>query len=251
MKTIGFILCAGFGTRLGTLTENCPKPLLKVGGKALLDYEIENMKRAGISHIFFNLHYLADQIKHFVGDGSQWGITPYFSYEASPLGTAGALLNVFNQFGDASSILCQYGDVLTNTDLKAFIDFHYGKAAQISLMTHLREKSNSVVLTNPSGQVTQFLERPTEQEILQQKIHSPYEVNSGIYLIQKEALLPFLPLTSSVDFPKDIFPKILAQKQLYAFPLNGYRIAIDSPERLEKANTDLANNKDFFKPPLL
>ena len=96
------ILAAGFGRRMLPLTETCPKPLLRVGGKPLLEHHILNLKEAGFTELVVNAAHLSEQIEAFCGDGSQWGVHIQVSVEPEPLETAGGIIQALPLLGDKS-----------------------------------------------------------------------------------------------------------------------------------------------------
>jgi N-acetyl-alpha-D-muramate 1-phosphate uridylyltransferase len=111
------ILAAGLGQRMRPLTDQLPKPMLSVGGKPLLQYHLEALKRAGIRDLVINLAYLGDKIQGFVGDGSRFGMTVVYSQEPEPLETAGGLLKALPLLGDAPFLLVN-GDVWSDYPLE-------------------------------------------------------------------------------------------------------------------------------------
>lgn len=114
------ILAAGLGRRMLPLTETCPKPLLRVGGKPLLQYHLEALATAGVNQVIINLAYLGEQIAEFVGNGSRFGIEVQYSREPEPLETGGALLQALPLLGDAPFLLLN-GDVWCDLTLSDFI----------------------------------------------------------------------------------------------------------------------------------
>lgn len=225
--TSAMILCAGFGTRLNELTKDTPKPMLEVGGKPILEHTINNLKKAGVKDIIINLHYLHEKITDYFADGSKLGVKITYSYEEHPLGTAGAVKNVESLLCNEDHFLVIYGDIFTNLDFKEFIDFHASKADAVgSIIVHERDKSNSIVEMDENNRIIKFIERPDEAELLKKKQNW---VNSSIYCFNK-SIFDYIPPEKS-DFPKDIFSILVNEKKLYAFPLKGYRCAVDSQER--------------------
>ena len=116
------ILAAGMGTRLGELTRNRPKVMVPIAGKPMLEHHVEWMRAAGVTEFFFNLHYLADVIADYFGDGSRWGVSIRYSREEKLQGTAGSLHGFAEWLDD--TFLVQYGDVFSRLDLGRFADFH-------------------------------------------------------------------------------------------------------------------------------
>ncbi len=114
------ILAAGLGRRMLPLTETCPKPLLRVGGKPLLQYHLDALASAGVNQVIINLAYLGKQIAEFVGNGSRFGIEVQYSREPEPLETGGALLQALPLLGEAPLLLLN-GDVWCDLPLSNFI----------------------------------------------------------------------------------------------------------------------------------
>jgi NDP-sugar pyrophosphorylase family protein len=233
------VLCAGFGTRLGTLTEVTPKPMLTLSGRPILDYVLRHLVRHGFDDIVVNLHFRPDVIRAYCGDGSRFGARVTYSFEEQPLGTAGAVRKMAAHFRDGP-FLVQYGDVLTDLDFGALVRAHTKHDALATIITHQRAKSNSVVVVTEDGRVERFLERPSEEE--RRGVRSD-RVFSGI-LVGTPELLEMIPADRPADFPRDVFPAAITNRRLFAFPLSGYRCAIDSPERLASAQAAL--NEGLF-----
>lgn len=240
--TCAMILCAGFGTRLNELTKNSPKPMLKIGDKPILEHTILNLKRAGITVFVINLHYLADHITSHFGDGSSLGVKIHYSYENEPLGTAGAVKKVESLLSVHDNFLVIYGDIVTNQDFSQLLQFHSSeKKALGSIILHERAKSNSIVEIDENNKITNFIERPNEEQLMQKKQNW---VNSGLYCFSKE-ILSRIPEGKS-DFPKEIFPELVGEGLLYGFPLQGYRVAIDTPERYYMVQSDYEENSQLL-----
>lgn len=114
------ILAAGLGRRMLPLTETCPKPLLRAGGKPLLQYHLEALTAAGITEVVINLAYLGEHIVEFVGDGSRFGLEVQYSREPEPLETGGALFKALPLLGEKPFLLLN-GDVWCDLPLSSFI----------------------------------------------------------------------------------------------------------------------------------
>jgi NDP-sugar pyrophosphorylase family protein len=238
------ILCAGYGTRLGNLTRELPKPMLPLQDRPLLAYVLGHLKAQGFTELALNLHFRPDLISGWLGDGSAWGLHLTYSHEATLLGTAGGVKNLAAFFGDTPAFLVQYGDVLTDQDFGALMTFHRERDALVTLLLHQRAQSNSVVSLDPTGRITGFLERPTAAE--RGTVSSPW-VNSGVCVCAPVAL-DFIPPAVPSDLPRDLFPRLITTGRLFGFPLSGYRCAIDSPARLEEARQAIAAGRCRIQP---
>ncbi len=238
--TAAMILCAGFGTRMQDYTRDLPKPMLPIGPKPLLEYTINNLAGSGINDIIINLHYLPEKITSYFGNGSKWGVKITYSLEDSPLGTAGAVKKVENLLNAHDDFLVLYGDIICTQNYLKLYEFHKSRpGAAASIIVHERAKSNSVVEMDGGNKIVRFIERP-EKEVSDKKQNW---VNSGLYCINK-SVLNYIPAGEFCDFPKNIFSRLVIDGSLYAYPLEGYRCAIDSPQRYEKVCDDY-NNGEF------
>ena len=137
------VLCAGYGTRLGDLTREIPKPMLSLGRRPMLEYILCHLKRHGFNQIGLNLHFMPDTIRGYLGDGSRWGLEVEYSHEPNLLGTAGGTKKMETflrraNFGRPEPFLVHYGDVVTNQDLTAMFDFHRQRKALATLLVHER-----------------------------------------------------------------------------------------------------------------
>ena len=117
------ILAAGFGKRLRPLTDTTPKPLLPVGGKPLIEWNLLLLRRHGITEVTINLHHLGDQIEKALGDGSRLDMSVSYSRERTILGTGGGLKQAEPYFA-GESFLVLNGDTLLDVDLSALVDSH-------------------------------------------------------------------------------------------------------------------------------
>src|SRR3989344_9541785 len=99
------ILCAGLGTRLRPMTDTMPKPMLPLLGKPMLEWNIEQFKRHGVSEFFINLHYLPEVIKNYFNDGSKWGVKIHYNLESEIMGTAGGVKNFESQLRDVFFVI--------------------------------------------------------------------------------------------------------------------------------------------------
>jgi NDP-sugar pyrophosphorylase family protein len=222
------VLAAGLGTRLGGLTRETPKPMLDAGGRPIIDRILQHLSACGITEAVLNLHFRPEAIRDHVGDGSRYGLRVSYSHETALLGTAGALRKAAPLLGPGP-FLVQYGDVVTDMDLRVLIRAHLEGGALATLVLHRRAGSNSAVRLEPDGRIAAFLERPGEEE--RQQVSDPW-VNSGICACGPE-ILDRIP-EGLADLPRDIFAPLAPLGLLRGIPLEGYRCAVDSPERLDE-----------------
>jgi mannose-1-phosphate guanylyltransferase len=226
------VLCAGFGTRMGDLCADAPKPLLQVGGSAIVEHILRRLAGHGFRDVLVNLHHRAEQFEPRLQRGQRFGVQLRYLHEPAPLGTAGTSLQVLAE--GTEDLLVHYGDILTDHDLFALWQQHRTTGAAATILVHQREGSNSAVKLGADGRVTQFLERPRQPP---DDDGQPTWVFSGICVLSPAALpaLGDRPGPAPLDLPRDVFPALVEQGVLFAQPLAGFRCAIDSQARLESA----------------
>jgi len=225
------VLSAGFGTRMGDLTRDIPKPMLQLRDRPILEWILRHLRAHGFDEVALNLHFRPELIRGHFGDGAALGLKLAYSHEPELLGTAGGVKKMEAFLSQSDPFLVQYGDVVTTQDFSAMLRFHREKNALATLLLHQRAKSNSVVTLDPGHRIIGFLERPSDDA--RRGVVSQW-VNSGICLCSPE-VLERIPSGPVCDLPRDIFPKLLSTERLFGFPLTGYRCAIDSPQRLLEA----------------
>lgn len=233
MKAV--VLCAGFGTRLGALTESVPKPLLDIGGTPLVGHIVARLAAQGFTEIGVNLHFRPELIRAYLGTGARWGVGIHYAYEPALLGTAGALTGLRSFLG-AQPVLVHYGDILTDENFTSLLRLQHEREAAVTMLCHERRGSNSVVRFDEDGRVRRFDERPA---------HTPtdsYHAFSGVCVLAPEVVAA-IPAGVPSDLPRQIFPNWVPTGRVYAASLSAYRCAIDSPERLASARQALLERR--------
>lgn len=207
------ILAAGEDRKLHPLTLTCPKPMLPVGDRPLLEHNILLLRSFGIREIVINLHHLPDVIINYFGRGEKWDVSLTYSYEETLLGSAGALKKVESFFDDTFVVM--YGDLFTFLDLDPMLAYHRNMGAQATVAVH--EISNpcdwGIVQLNEAGWITRFLEKPRPRQVFSNI------ANTGIYIMEPE-VLSWIPPQTVCDFGRHIFPWLLNNGKRLA----GYQI---------------------------
>lgn len=241
MKAV--LMAGGEGTRLRPLTANRPKPLVPLVNKPVMEYAIDLLKKYGINQIMVTVHYLADEIVSYFGDGSELGVQLMYSVEEEPLGTAGAVKMVEDFLDDTFIIIS--GDALTDFDLSKIIKFHKDKKS-IATLTLTRVDNPleyGVVITEEDGSIRRFLEKPSWGEVFSDT------VNTGIYVLEPE-VLKIMEKNKNYDWSKDIFPKLLEQeKPIYGYIAQGYWCDVGNLLQYRAAHQDLIQGKVDAKIP--
>jgi len=231
------ILAGGKGTRLRPLTIHTPKPVVPIANRPFLLYQVDLLKRAGISDITLSLSYQPGKIEEILADGSEFGVHIHYAVEATPLGTAGAYKNAEEHLTRSTVVF--NGDVLTDMDLSAVIAFHRerGAAATIVLTPVDNPSAYGLGETESDGRVRRFLEKPKAEEI------TCNTINAGVYILEPE-VLSFIPADEQFSFEYQLFPALLAAKRpFYAYTWQGYWLDIGAPSRYLQAHYDLLNRR--------
>jgi len=223
------IMAGGRGSRLNPLTEKTPKPLLKIGGKPVLEIMVERLKSAGFREIVITVHYLNHMIEEYFGDGHRFGVDITYHPEDQPRGTAGALIELRRYFD--SPFLLVNGDILTKCDFRAMLEFHKHHSAQMTVGTV------PYTVDMPYGIVEVDGERLAG---VTEKPRFDFMINAGIYVISPQVFELVVPPTGTLDMP-DVIAKLMELKQhVVAFPIREYWLDIGRHPDLEKANRDVA-----------
>ncbi len=220
------IMAGGMGTRLRPYTENCPKPLLKVADKPMLEHIIERAKLEGFSHFVLAVHYLGYMIRDYFEDGSKLGVKIEYIEEELPLGTAGAL-SLMTQVPNAPFIVTN-GDVITDIKYAELLDFHirYESSATMAVRVHEWQHPFGVVQTK-GVEIIGFEEKPIART----------HINAGVYVLEPSAL-QLLERNKVCDMPT-LFERLqLADKRTVAYPMHEPWLDVGRPDDLTKANSD-------------
>lgn len=221
-----FIMAGGFGTRLMPLTEQCPKPMLEVGGVPLLERNIKQFVRSGFSKFYISTHYLPHVIKEYFGDGADFGADITYVHEPAPLGTGGALSLIPKP--QSLPIIMINGDVLTNLDFSKLLRKHESYCADITMCLR------SYRYTVPYGVVVCSGEDVVTME---EKPVYRYDINAGIYVISPD-VLGNVP-SGRVDMPDIVKLRIKDKHKVVRYDLVEYWLDIGSHEDYHRANKEV------------
>jgi len=231
MKAV--VMAGGEGSRLRPLTSRRPKPLAPIANKPVMHHIVDLLARHGITETVATLHYLADEIETYFGDGSQLGITMHYVVEDTPLGTAGAVKMAEAQLQDDTFVIIS-GDAMTDVDLTSLIEAHRRakNVATIALWRVNNPLEFGVVITDDEGRITRFLEKPSWGEVFSDTI------NTGIYVLEPE-VFAYMEAGKNYDFSKDIFPLLLRDgKRLGGHVISDYWADVGNLQQYQQANYD-------------
>ena len=222
------ILCGGKGTRLRPITNEIPKPLIPVHGKALIEHLIDLFKKYDVKEIFLSVGYKKEKIMEYFGNGDRFGVK--ISYidesEESPLGTAGPLKRAKHLLNE--TFIVTNGDELKDINLEEMFNIHKSNKAKITIaLTTVPDPSNYGVAELSGSRILRFIEKPPKDK-------SPSNlINSGLYIIEPEAI-DLIPEGFAM-LEKDIFPIVAYNGGLFGYPFSGQWFDTGSIDRWEKA----------------
>ncbi len=225
------IMAGGRGKRLMPLTENLPKPLIKVGSKPIVEYNIDRLRDFGMKRQVLTVNYLSDQIKNYFGDGSAKDINLTYTDEDKPLGTMGALTLIPEIYNDY--VLVMNSDILTDIDFEDIFQDLIDKDGDLIVATTTHEVEIPYgVVESENELVIDIKEKPTYT----------YYSNAGIYIFKKE-LIDMLPDNQYFDATSLIDSLIQNNKKVLHYPILGYWLDIGKHQDLEKAQRDIHHLK--------
>jgi len=224
------IMAGGRGTRLSPHTQNCPKPLLAVAGKPMLEHIIERAKLSGFIHFVLAIHYLGHMIEDHFGNGEHLGVQIDYLREKSPLGTAGAL-GLLNPLPDAPFMVTN-GDVITDIHYGEMLDFNTRQAATATMAVRVHEWQHPFGVVKTQGvEIVGFDEKPIARS----------HINAGIYALDPVAL-SVLTDDTHCDMPT-LFERLQAKgKRTVAYPMHEPWLDVGQPDDLQLADNQNQSN---------
>ena len=228
------ILAGGKGTRMKSLTNNLPKPMLRIQDKPILEHNIDLLKRHGIKDIIISIGYKGEQIKEYFSDGSQLGVHITYVEEEEPMGTAGPLNLLKGQLND--TFILMNGDELKDIDLEDMFAFHKKNKSTATLaLTTVEDPSSYGVAVMNGSKVMTFIEKPSKQ-------NAPSKlISAGLYMLEPE-VLKIIPEGFSM-IENDVFPKLASNEKLLGYVFSGQWYDTGTPERFSKAEREWQNGK--------
>jgi dTDP-glucose pyrophosphorylase len=225
-----FLMAGGFGTRLHPLTEDIPKPLLKVGAKPILETIIDRLIKAGFHNFYISTYYKADMIHEYFGDGSFLGVNITYVVEDKPLGTAGSIGLLPRNLPNLP-ILMMNGDVLTKVNFEHLLDFHL-KQNGIATMC-IREYDVQIpfgVVSIKDQKAQKFVEKPVKK----------FFVNAGIYVFNQE-MIGKVKAGDFIDMPDLLEQQIDEGASVNVFPIHEYWKDVGQIHEYQSVNDSFSN----------
>lgn len=235
MKAV--IVAGGKGTRLGSIADEIPKPMVPLNGMPLLEHQVRWLKAEGISEIWMIINHLGQVIRQHFGDGSKLGVQIQYYEESTPLGTVGGIKAIENELN--SDFLVLYGDVVISMDLQRLLQFHQQKSSDATLVVHPNDHpyDSDLLSLDSEDRVTAFHPKPHPEGFFYRNM-----VNAAVYIFSPK-VLKYLEKDKKADFGKDIFPAIIHQLRFFGYNTTEYIKDMGTPDRLEKVSADLSSGK--------
>src|SRR5882672_6525651 len=220
------ILAGGKGTRLRPLTVYTPKPVVPICNRPFLLYQLDTLRRAGVTDITLSLSYQPEKIEQQLGDGSNFGVKLKYTVEPQPMGTAGAYKFAEELIREPTVVF--NGDILTDLDLKAVIREHHERKALATIVLAPVEnpRAYGLVETEKDGRIRRFLEKPKDDEI------TVNTINAGTYILEPK-VLNYIPAGENHSFEYGLFPTCLSGTKLFT------RISHSEPTGLISAHLNV------------
>ncbi|HMS89097.1 MAG TPA: NDP-sugar synthase [Acidimicrobiales bacterium] len=228
------VLVGGFGTRLRPLTFTTPKQMLPIIHKPMIEHVLEHLADHGITDAVLSMGYRPDAFVDAYPNGSCAGVEVHYAVEPEPLDTAGAIRFAALDAGIDERFLVVNGDVLTDLDVNALIDFHEAHGAEGTIALHRVDDPSAfgVVPTDAQGRVEAFVEKPPRDE-------APTDlINAGTYVLEP-SVLGRIAGDRKVSIEREVFPAMVADGTLYAMDGHTYWIDTGTPAKYLQAQIDL------------
>ena len=230
MKAV--VMAGGEGTRLRPLTSNQPKPMVPIVGKPCMEHILDLLRKHGFDEVVVTVAFLPQAIRSYFGNGEPLGMKIEYSVEESPLGTAGSVGLAREKLDEPFLVIS--GDALCDVDLTELVEAHREKGADVTI--GLKAVDNplefGIVVTDETGRIERFLEKPSWGQVFSDTI------NTGIYVLEPE-VLRHVPTDRPYDFSKELFPLLLEMgRPLYGHVCEGYWQDIGNLDQFRQANFD-------------
>ncbi|MEW6764747.1 MAG: nucleotidyltransferase family protein [Pseudomonadota bacterium] len=224
-----FLMAGGFGTRLRPLTDNCPKPMLPVGGKPMLEHILQDLIDYGFYRFYISVHYLRERVINHFQDGSPWGVSIQYIHEDTPLGTAGCL-GLLPKDAVQRPMIVINGDIMTRVNYEALLQDHDRHTPAATVCT--RQYDFQVpygVIEHEEQRITNITEKPMHH----------FFVSAGIYVLAPQ-VVHSVQGNTRVDMPDLLKSEIEAGREVRMFPVHEYWLDIGRMNDFEMAQNDAA-----------
>jgi NDP-sugar pyrophosphorylase family protein len=241
MKAI--LLAGGKGTRLRPLTVHTPKPIVPIFNRPFLYYQIDQLRQVPeVDEVILSLNYQPRRIEEIVGEGEGLGVRIRYVVEPMPLGTGGAIRYAGDQLTE--SVIVFNGDVLTQVDVNAVLALHRRRKAKATIVLTPVDnpRAYGLVETHADGNIKQFLEKPSDDEI------TCNTINAGIYILEPDTF-DRIPKDTAWSIERSYFPSLIERGETFvAYIDRGYWIDIGTPAKYLQVHRDIMDGH-YSAPP--
>ena len=231
MKTV--IMAGGKGTRISSIAQDIPKPMIKIGDKPVLEHEINCLRRQGFTDLILTISHLGNVIKEYFGNGSRLGVNITYFEETVPLGNAGALLELKNELSE--DFLLINGDVVFDIDFSRMYAFHKDKNAEVTLFTHPNSHpyDSGLLIADKDMAVTKWL---TKEDV--RPVYYKNRVNAGIHIISPKIFKEAHSINKKIDLDRDILRPLAGTGKMFCYDSPEYVKDMGTPDRYISVQKD-------------
>ncbi|WP_027218068.1 D-glycero-beta-D-manno-heptose 1,7-bisphosphate 7-phosphatase [Butyrivibrio fibrisolvens] len=244
MKTV--IMAGGRGTRIASINSEVPKPMIPLAGKPVLEYEIEALRRQGLTDILLIVGYLGDAIRDYFGDGSNispiteesFGVNIEYFVEDKPLGTAGALFALKDKLTE--DFLLLNGDIIFDIDFDRFIKAHKSKNGLATIITHPNNHpyDSGIIIADENGKVLNWLHKEDPRKWYRNR------VNAGVHILSPKIMDKFaFGEGEKIDLDRQILKPLIADGELYIYDTPEYIKDMGTPDRFYLIENDIKSGR--------
>ena len=226
------IMAGGKGTRIASVANDIPKPMIQICDKPILQYQIECLEKQNIKDITLVIGHLGNVIRDYFGDGSGFNVHISYIEEKEPLGTAGALYYLKDVIHD--DFLLLNGDIIFDVDFERFMAYHKEKGGYATIFTHPNNHpyDSGLVVTDKEGIVTKWMHKEDERSIYKNR------VNAGLHILSVK-LLDLFQEARKTDLDRDVLKKLISERRLVAYDSPEYVRDMGTPERYQMVTKDI------------
>jgi NDP-sugar pyrophosphorylase family protein len=221
------IIAGGVGERMRPLTDDRPKAMIPLAGRPLVEYQLEWLRRGGVTNVVMLCGYKAEVLKAHLGDGARFGLAVEYSIEDEPLGRGGALKRGFSLVPpDEETIIALNGDNVTEQSLPDLVAYHRRRNAVATVMLTPLRSPYGITSLDRAGRIVAFREKPL----------LPFWINAGIYVLSREF---FAMLPDKGDHETTTFPELAEQRRLYGYRSRAFWRSMDTFKDVTETEREL------------
>lgn len=233
MKVV--IMAGGKGTRISSVASDIPKPMIKIGGKPVLEREIECLRSQGFCDLIITVSHLGNIIMDYFGNGQKWGVNIEYYFEKEPLGNAGALFKIKDKLTE--DFLLLNADAIFDIDFNRFVSYHRQKGGLVTLFTHPNSHpyDSGLIIADKCGAVKSWLTKEDERPAYYRN-----RVNAGLHVISP-VLLQQEITTPKIDLDRQLLKPLSGTGKMFVYDSPEYVKDMGTPERYASVCKDFEN----------